>query len=154
MTIRDRIADFLAQKRIALVGVSRDKNAFGHRLFADMRARGYDVVPVNPKAETIAGIPCASRIGDVSPPVDGVLVLTDREQMEQIAGECSASGITRVWLHGNSGPGDVSQRAVSLCEDRGIRVVPGYCLYMFLPDAGFIHRFHGWLLKLMKRNPA
>jgi predicted CoA-binding protein len=44
------IEDFLAQKRIALVGLSRQPKDFSVMLFEELCRRGYDVVPVNPGA--------------------------------------------------------------------------------------------------------
>ncbi len=45
----ETIEDFLAQKRIAMVGVSRHPKDFSADLFQELRRRGYDMVPVNPK---------------------------------------------------------------------------------------------------------
>ena len=42
------IEDFLAQKRIAIAGISRDSASDSVKLFEELCRRGYDVVPVNP----------------------------------------------------------------------------------------------------------
>lgn len=49
------IEDFLAQKRIAMVGGSRQVKDFSVLLFKELRQRGYDVVPINPHASDISG---------------------------------------------------------------------------------------------------
>ena len=49
-TTLDDVRDFLAQRRIAFVGLSRDPKHFSRVVFREMSQRGYDVVPVNPAA--------------------------------------------------------------------------------------------------------
>jgi predicted CoA-binding protein len=55
MSLRDEIADFLGRKRIAVVGVSTEAPSFSRGLFNEFVKRGYDVIPVNPKADEIEG---------------------------------------------------------------------------------------------------
>ncbi len=137
--------DFLAQKRLAVVGVSRDPKDFSRGLFRELQKRGYDAVPVNPAGGEIEGRPCAARVQDIRPPVDGVLVMTPAGASEGVVRDCLEAGISRVWLHRGIGPGAVSPAAVELCRQKGIAVVEGECPYMFLPAAGFFHRAHGFL---------
>jgi predicted CoA-binding protein len=47
-TFLQSIEDFLAQKRIAMVGVSRETPSISASLFKELFRRGCDVVPVNP----------------------------------------------------------------------------------------------------------
>ena len=51
----ETISDFLAQKRIAMVGISREGKDFSISFFEEMARRGYDMVPVNPNASQILG---------------------------------------------------------------------------------------------------
>jgi uncharacterized protein len=152
-TLED-IDDFLAQKRLALVGVSRNPKDFSRVLFRDLRQRGYDMVPVNPCLHEVDGVPCFARLQAVTPPVEGVLVMTPAEKSEQVVRDCLEAGIGRVWLHRGTGKGAVSQAAVALCSQHGLRLVAGYCPYMFLPKTMFFHRLHGTLLRVTGRYPA
>jgi predicted CoA-binding protein len=138
-----RANDFLGRKRLALVGVSREPRDFSRGVFRAMLAHGYDLVPVNPGGGTIEGIPCVRRVQDITPPVEGALVMTRAEQSEQIVRDCAEAGVPRVWLHRGVGPGSVSAAAVALCREKGIAVVEGECPFMFLPASGFVHRAHG-----------
>ena len=72
MTSMQLIQDFLGQRRLAVVGVSRQPRDFSLALFRELRKRGYDAVPVNPEAERIDKQPCFARLQSVNPPVDGV----------------------------------------------------------------------------------
>ena len=76
VTTRETIDDFLAQKRLAMVGVSTNPQDFSRSLFRELRERGYDMVPVNPKAEAMENVRCYARLQDVKPPVEGALVMT------------------------------------------------------------------------------
>jgi predicted CoA-binding protein len=59
---RQAITDFLAQKRIAVVGASRNAKDFNTGLLRDLRRHGYDAVPVNPNATEIEGARCFPRV--------------------------------------------------------------------------------------------
>ena len=149
-----RANDFLAQRRLAVVGVSRDPQDFSRGLFRELLRRGYDLVPVNAAGGVIEGLPCARRVQDVQPPVDGALVMTPPGQAEQVVRDCAAAGVPRVWLHRGIGPGAMSAAAVGVCRENGIAVVEGECPYMFLPAAGFVHRTHGFFRRLARGRGA
>jgi predicted CoA-binding protein len=153
MTARETIEDFLRQKRIAVAGVSRQPRDFTRALFAEFARRGYDVVPVNPSAAEIDGRRCYASIGAITPPVDGVLVMTPAHAAEQVVRDCAGAGVRRVWLYRGTGQGAASSAAVAFCRSRGIRVVAGECPFMFWADAGWFHRFHGFLRRLSGRYP-
>ena len=147
------IEDFLAQKRIALVGLSRDPASFSMFLFKELRKRGYDVVPVNPNASNILGQHCFARVQDIQPPVDAALLMTLPDVTESVVAECAAAGIRRLWMHRATGEGAVSSKAVAFCRDHGIEVVPGECPLMFLPNASTPHRLHALIRKIIFRYP-
>jgi uncharacterized protein len=148
------IREFLALKRIAVAGASRNPNDFNTRLFRDLRSQGYDAVPVNPQASEIGGVPCFKSVAEIDPPVEGVLVMTPAGQAEKIVGDCQRAGIRKVWLYRAAGAGAVSAAALEFCAQNGMDVVAGFCPYMFLPGASWFHRFHGTLLKITGRYPA
>ncbi len=153
MTIRERIDDFLAQKRIAIVGVSREEKHFSRMLFREFVKQGYDVVPVNPAAPSVDGVTCVARLKYVEPRADAALVMTQPKAAERIVEDCVEAGIKRVWLYRATGQGAVSERAIDLCESHSIEVIPGYCPFMFLRNAAFFHRFHGFGMKLFGTYP-
>ncbi len=147
------IEDFLGQKRFAMVGVSRDPKDFSAALFQELRKRGYDIVPVNPKVSEVMGLACFARVQDIQPPVDSALLMTKPEVTEAVVSDCAAAGIRRVWMYRAGGKGAVSEKALAFCRDHGIQVVPGQCPFMFLPGAGGIHKFHGFIRKITGRYP-
>src|SRR5690349_4177659 len=77
MVTRAEIDDFLAQKNLALVGVSRDgKAGFGNVIRRELGPRGYTFKLVHPHVDSIAGQPCAHHLKDVATDVGGVVLVT------------------------------------------------------------------------------
>jgi predicted CoA-binding protein len=152
-TIRD-VEDFLALHRIAIVGVSRDPKDFSRLLFREMCDRGYEMVPINPAADEIDGRECFHSLQAVKEPIEGVLVMTPFSATRQIVEDCAAAGIRNVWIYRAGGQGAVSPEATAFCKQNGIRVVDGHCPFMFFRGTKFVHRAHGFLLKITRRYPA
>lgn len=148
------VRDFLSLRRIAMVGVSRDPKDFSRALFREMRAKGYDMVPVNPSATELEAKPCFCRVQDIQPPVEGVLIMTASRDTERVVQDCAEAGIRRVWMHRGGGQGSVNPEAAHLCRERGIQLVEGYCPFMFLAHTSFFHRLHGFVLKLTGAYPC
>ena len=153
-TLAVRANDFLAQRRIALVGVSRDPHDMSRALFRELRQRGYDVVPVHPELAAVDGVPCVRRLQDASPAVEGALLMTPPAATERVVRDCVEAGVARVWMHRGAGRGSVSPEAVAYCRERGMAVVDGACPFMFLPGSAFPHRAHGFLAQLLGRHPG
>jgi hypothetical protein len=149
----DDIIEFLATKRLAVVGVSREPKHFSRGLFREFLAQGYDAVPVNPHAEQIEGRPCFARLADITPPVDAALLMTPANLAEQVLHECTEANIKRIWVYKPAGDGTIHDRAVDFCRKRGFAVIEGYCPHMFLPNAAFVHRLHRFLMKVTGSYP-
>jgi predicted CoA-binding protein len=153
MSSLEDIQDFLAQKRIAVVGVSRNPKDFNHGMYRSFREMGYDAVPVNPHAKEIGGAPCFACVQEIEPPVDAVLIMTPPDTTDTVAQDCVDAGVKRVWMYRAAGAGAVSQAALELCRKHGIRVVDGNCPYMFMPQAPWFHRLHGFLVRITGNYP-
>lgn len=152
-TNRTTIDDFLSQKRLAIVGLSRNTQDFSRSVFREFVRRGYDAVPVTPMASELDGKHCFAKVSEIEPPVDGVLLMTSPQTTEEVVQDCAAAGVTRVWMHRAGGAGAVSQNAVDFCRQHGMAVVAGECPLMFLPNGEWFHRFHGFLKKVTGSYP-
>lgn len=145
------IRRFLGARSIAVVGVSRDPKHFSRMLFSDLRKRGFPVVPVNPRAGEIDGLQSPNTIPKGT---EAVLVMTPATVTPQVCEDAIAAGVRTVWMYRAIGHGAVDAGAAERCRQAGLDVVEGHCPYMFLEDAGWIHRLHGGLLKLTGKYPA
>lgn len=139
-------ARFLATRRLAIVGLSRDPKDFSRSLARAFLERGYQVVPVNPGAAgaAIEGVPAVARLQEIQPPVEAALLLTAPAQTEAVLRDCLAAGVKKVWLHRGGGPGAASPGALDFCAANGLEVVHDLCPFMALPGAGLGHRLHGF----------
>ena len=148
-----QIEEFLALKRIAVVGVSRDPKQTSYTLWQELRQRRYDAVPVNPAATEIDGVKCVASVIDITPPVEGALIITTPAVAERVLGQCAAAGIRKVWLYGGLGGGATSEETVQAAEALGLEAVSGLCPYMFLPGTPAFHTMHAWGKKVTGSYP-
>jgi len=150
------VQDFLAQKKIAVVGVS-DKRDTGCNLnYQRFKKAGYQVYAVNPRISTFDGMPCYPDLKSIPEKPDAVFILASPKVTEQIVQQCVDLEIKFIWMHCMMGtkPGlvpnmtSVSRDAVKICRDNGINVIPGSCPNQFLnPDFG--HALMRGLWRLM-----
>ncbi len=153
--IDDLVKNFLAQKKIAVVGVS-DKRETGCNLaYTKFKEAGYQVYAVNPRITTYDGTTCYPDLKSIPEKLDAVFMLTNPKVTDQVVQQCVDLGIKHVWMHCMMGtkPGlaanmtSVSQPAVEICKANGIAVIPGSCPNQYLnPDGG--HKFMRGLWKL------
>ena len=142
-TTISQIDDFLALKRIAVVGVSRNPKEISYTLWQELRQRRYDAIPVNPATSEIDGRRSYASVRDIDPPVEGALIMTTPAVAEQVLDDCAAAGVRHVWLYGGLGGGATSAATLAAAERHGLDTVAGHCPYMFLPGTSVFHRMHG-----------
>jgi predicted CoA-binding protein len=145
--MQEAVNDFLAQERIAVMGVSRSGGA-ANSVYLKLRDAGYQVFPVNPNTTEVEGSPCYANIEAIPGDIDGVVIATRPEVTDQIVRECAAAGITRIWMHRSFGQGSVSAEAVDFCRKNNIEIIPGGCPLMFCEPVDFGHKCIRWLLNL------
>jgi len=141
------IRDFLAQRHLAVVGVSRDTKAFANVVFRRLADQGHDVIPVNPAAVELEGRKCHASVRHVPDPLDGVLVMLNATAALAVVDDCIYREVERVWLHRGVGTGATSEGAVATCRAQGIAVVDGACPLMFLDHPGMLHRAHRFMVR-------
>ena len=140
-TIQEAASEFLAHRRIAVTGVSREADGHGGNVvYKRLRERGYEVFPVNPNADEVEGDRCYHDLGSIPGGVDGVVIATRPEVADETIRECAELGIGRVWMHRGPGAGSVSKSAATYGREHGIAVIDGGCPCMFGETADFGHK--------------
>jgi hypothetical protein len=140
-TVNEAADVFLANKRIAVTGVSRTPKDHGsNTVYKRLRDRGYEVFAVNPNADKVEGDPCYQDLTSIPGGVQAVVIGTRPEIAEETMRECAELGITQVWMHRGPGTGSVSAAAAAYGRQRGITVIDGGCPCMFGPTADFGHK--------------
>ncbi len=139
------VQDFLAQKKIAVVGVSDQRETGCNLAYKKFKENGYQVYAVNPRLAAFDGAPCYPDLKSIPEKPEAVFILTSPKVTEQIVRQCVDLGVKHVWMHCLMGTKpslaasltSVSQEAVRLCRENGIAVIPGACPNQFLrPDFG------------------
>ena len=149
--LETQVHDFLAQKRIAVAGVSRDnsRHPTGNLIYRRLKNTGHEVFAVNPNLQTFDGDRCYSDLQSIPGGVDGVVIATRPETTERIVRDCGAAGVRRVWMHRSIGKGtSVSPEAVEFCRSHDIRVIAGACPMMYGDGVDFGHACMRWVLGL------
>jgi predicted CoA-binding protein len=141
LTIKEAAAEFLANKRIAVTGVSRNPQNHGSNVvYKRLRERGYEVFAINPNADKVEGDACYPDLKSVPGGVEAVVIGTRPEIAEHTMRECAELSIRHVWMHRAFGTGSVSNAATEYGRTHGITVIDGGCPLMFDPTADISHK--------------
>ena len=153
-TLNEAVTDFLAQKRVAVAGVSRHRQSPANFVYRKLRDSGHEVFPVNPAATELEGVPCYPDLASIPGGVTAVVVMTPPAAAEGVVREGARLGIRRVWLHRSFGQGSVSAAAVAAAREAQLMLIPAGCPAMFCEPVDLGHKCFRWCLKLTGRLPA
>jgi len=153
-SVKQAAAEFLAQKRIAVTGVSRNPAGHGsNAVYKRLRERGYEVFAVNPNADQVEGDPAYPSIGAIPGGVGAVVIGTKPDRADAAVQECVDLGIGQVWMHRAFGKGSVCDSATELGRRHGITVIDGGCPLMFEPTADGAHKVMKTIFTLTGKVP-
>jgi len=139
--IKQAASEFLANKRVAVTGVSRTPKTHGsNNVYRRLRERGYEVFAVNPNAQEVEGDRTYPDLTSIPGGVEAVVIGTRPEIAERTMHECAGLSIKHVWMHRGPGAGSVSAAATDYGRQQGITVIDGGCPLMFEPTADFGHK--------------
>jgi uncharacterized protein len=156
-TLDMKVNDFLAQKRIAVAGVSRNNSHHpsANLIYRRLKNTGHEMFAVNPNLQTFEGDRCYPDVQSIPGGVDGVVIVTRPEIAERIVRDCGDAGVRRVWMHQSLAKGSsVSPGAVEYCRQHDITVIAGACPMMYGPGVDVGHTCMRWILKLTGGLPA
>lgn len=148
MTTKAVVDDFISQRALAVVGISRGWKKFGNMAYRELKAKGYQLYPIHPSAETLEGDRAYPDFKSLPEKVDGVLIVVPPAQTEKVVREVTAAGIRRVWMQ----QGSESEAAIRFCKENGIVEVHGECIMMFA-GKNFFHKPHRWVWGLLGKLP-
>lgn len=157
IAVETQVHEFLALKRIAVAGVSRDNghHPVGNLIYHRLKKTGHDVFAVNPHMQSFEGDRCYPDLQSIPGGVGGVVIVTRPETTESIVRDCSDAGVRRVWMHQSAVKGtSVSPEAVRYCREHDISVIAGACPMMYGPGVDLGHTCMRWLLKLTGGLPT
>jgi predicted CoA-binding protein len=121
-SINEAASEFLAHKRVAVTGVSRNRKSDhgSNTVYKRLRDRGYDVFAVNPSADEVEGDRAYKDLKSIPGGVEAVVIGTRPERAEDTMRECAELGINHVWMHRGPGARSVSPAATQYGRQHGI----------------------------------
>jgi uncharacterized protein len=153
-SIKDAASGFLANRRIAVTGVSRKPESHGSNVvYKRLRERGYEVFAVNPNADQVEGDRSYPDVRSIPGGVNAVVIATRPETADETMRECADLGIKHVWMHRSFGAGSVSDTATEYGREHGITVIDGGCPCMFDPTADVGHKAMRFVFTLRGHVP-
>jgi predicted CoA-binding protein len=109
---------------VAVVGASTDPAKAAYSIPATLQSAGFNIIPVNPKAEEIFGQPVKASLAEIDVPVDVVQVFRPSQEAPDIARAAADIGAKVLWLQ----LGLRSEEAKRIAEEAGMDYVEDRCM--------------------------
>lgn len=113
-------------RRIAVIGMSTSTGKAAGATPLQLAQVGYEIVPVNPGVDEIAGLRSYARLEDVPGRIDVVDVFRPAPEAAEIAADAVRVGAGALWLQ----LGIVSPEARETAEEARIPYVEDACLWI------------------------
>jgi predicted CoA-binding protein len=143
------IKEFLAQKHLAIAGISKRKSKFGNTIFKELKKKNYQLYPVHPEMTDYEGITCFSKVDDLPEEVSGIIICTKPDKAEKLVNDAVEKGIKHIWLQ----QGAQNETTMKMANENNLNLITKECVLMFAEPAAFIHRFHRGINKVFGKLP-
>ena len=143
------IDSFLALRKVAIAGVSRDPKKFGYQVFKQLKDKGFEVYPINPGADNIDGTPCFRSVSSLPLNVHSLLILTPKKHTRDVVSDAMAKGIDSIWIQQMSD----TPEAIELTWSHSLNLITGECILMHIEPVTGFHKFHRSIKRLFGRYP-
>lgn len=109
----------MSKPTVAILGASTNRAKYGNKSVRAHQQQGYEVYPVNPRADVIEGLPCYPSIADVPEPLDRVSFYLPPALGLQVIDDVAKKNPKEVWLN----PGAESEALIRRAEELGLNVI-------------------------------
>ena len=121
----EQTKDFINKDFIyAIVGATANKNKYGYKVLVDLKNKGFKVVPVNPKYEEVAGLPCVPDLISMEERPDVVVLIVGQENAKKVVKECRDLNLNRLWFQ----PGSEFRDAMNMAQSAGFKIMVDKCI--------------------------
>ncbi|WP_227936322.1 CoA-binding protein [Alkalihalobacillus deserti] len=121
----DEIKQLLNEnKRIAVVGLSDNPARTSYMVSEAMQKAGYEIIPVNPKADEILGVKAVGSLKEIDGKIDIVNVFRRSEFLPEVAKETVEVGANVFWAQ----LGVENEEAYEILQQKGIQTVMNRCI--------------------------
>lgn len=108
----------------AVIGVSENTEKYGYKVFLNLKQKGYEVYPINPKYKIINNNKCYSSLKELPVIPDVVVSVVPPQVTNEIVKEIKKLNIKKIWMQ----PGSESSDAIEFCKKNSIEVVSNTCI--------------------------
>ena len=135
------LKSFFNPKSVAIVGASSQKGKVGYEILRNMIDAGYKgkIFPINPKSETIEGLPCYADLAAIGRTPDLVIIIVPAKIVPGIMQQCVQVGVKSVIIItagfkevGKEGR-ELEKQIVQIARQAGIRIIGPNCLGLIVP---------------------
>ena len=109
---------------IALVGASNDRNKYGNKILLDLLSKNYNVVPINQKEDTIAGLKAYTKVQDLPSRPAIINFVVPPEIGLDITKELVEEGYNHFWYQ----PGAESEDLTNLLTQKNKDFIDDKCI--------------------------
>lgn len=150
MVKKETIEKFLASKKIALAGASRNPKKFGNKVFDALKQKNYEVLPVNPNADFIGGVKTYPDVNSLPDDCKSLIILTKQEQTDKLVSDAVSKGIQNIWIQQMS----ETKTALEAARNNNINLIYKECIFMHLQPVNGVHAFHRFMRKVFGKLPG
>ncbi len=150
MNTKAEIDSILNRKKLAFAGVSGDPKKFSRVVYKELKDKGYELYPVNPKLDEVEGDKCYRSVSDLPEDVKWGILMTPKASTPDVLKEAIDKGFESIWIQ----QGAHSPQALEMAENTGIKLVYNKCIMMFASPVKGVHAFHRFLARIFGKVPA
>jgi predicted CoA-binding protein len=144
IVVRSTYDEFLSGEPVAVIGASDRRGNFGAAIYRALREKSYDVYPVNPNADTVAGDRCYGTIDDIPTNVTSAIIAVSPTLALSMIEALSSGGVRKIWFQRGADFRIPALRAREL----GMQTFEGRCILMHTDSVRGVHAVHRFLAKI------
>lgn len=142
--LSSRLATVLNPKSVAVVGASSTFGKWGQLILSNIVAGRFQgpIYPVNPKNQTIFGLPVYQSILETPDPPDLAFITTPASTTAAILDDCAKKGVKGVVLitsgfsESDQAGKDLERRIVGLCREKDLTMIGPNTMGIIRPHCG------------------
>jgi uncharacterized protein len=149
MATLTQIEQFVAQRHIAVAGISRNLHKFGNSIFKELQKKEYILYPISKHLQEFEGVRCYPDIASLPSEVTAIIINTKPEQSAILLKEAEAKGIRQIWLQ----QGAANDEIIAAIKNSSANIISKHCILMFAKPEHLMHKTHILFKKLFGTYP-
>jgi predicted CoA-binding protein len=119
------IHEFLNPDNVfGVIGVSRNPEKYGYKVYKKLKENGYTVYPINPNTQTIDAETCYPDLTSLPQKPDVISIILPPQTALTIVKQAVTQGIHKIWLQ----PGSESLEILEYAEQHTLDLLHNQCI--------------------------